>query len=240
MIKSSFINLSLSVFPPLMQQQTLNLKLSHTKTFDHFVGAAHAPVIHALQSVDLSNIYLWGVRGCGISHLLQATCHYWQCQGGYTLFVDLKQKPSLEVLLDGAIEGIQLVAIDHLEIALGEKNQEEKLFHLFNRGVQTSFKIILGAHTAPRQLKCTLPDLASRLHACTIFHIASLTDEEKQIVLQLHAKQRGFELTPEVAQFLLTHFSRQLQVLLNLLDKLDQASLQTHRRLTIPFLKKYL
>jgi DnaA family protein len=58
--------------------------------------------------------------------------------------------------------------------------------------------------------------------------------------LQLRAQQRGLALSNEVTHYLLTHVSRSMSDLVVLLDKLDYESLAEQRKLTIPFIKKYM
>lgn len=48
------------------------------------------------------------------------------------------------------------------------------------------------------------------------------------------------ELPDEVAHFLLKKIGSDLEELSKILDKLDQASLQAQRKLTIPFVKETL
>ena len=70
--------------------------------------------------------------------------------------------------------------------------------------------------------------------------VQSLSDEDKVTALSLRAKQRGFGLSDEVAGYLLKHCPRDMKNLFTILDRLDDASLQAQRRLTIPFIKKCL
>ncbi|VEI48745.1 DNA replication initiation factor [Actinobacillus equuli] len=48
------------------------------------------------------------------------------------------------------------------------------------------------------------------------------------------------ELSDEVANFLLKRLDRDLQTLSTELDRLDRASLQAQRKLTVPFVKEIL
>ena len=73
-----------------------------------------------------------------------------------------------------------------------------------------------------------------------ILKLEPLSDEEKLKALQLHAKNRGFNLSDDVGQFLLNHASRDMADLFDLLNKLDTISLTEKRRLTIPLVKKIL
>ena len=73
-----------------------------------------------------------------------------------------------------------------------------------------------------------------------VYQLADLSDEQKRIVLQNNAYQKGMELSDEVANFLLKRLSNDLAVLLKELDLLDRASLQAQRKLTVPFVKEVL
>ena len=63
---------------------------------------------------------------------------------------------------------------------------------------------------------------------------------DKLRALQLRASRRGLHLTDEVGHFILTRGTRSMSALFELLEQLDQASLQAQRKLTIPFLKETL
>ena len=48
------------------------------------------------------------------------------------------------------------------------------------------------------------------------------------------------KLPVDVGRFLLNRLSREMDLLLNTLDRLDNASLEAQRKLTIPFVKEVL
>lgn len=54
------------------------------------------------------------------------------------------------------------------------------------------------------------------------------------------ARARGIELDDSVLDWLFARYARDLGALLDLLDRLDQASLAAQRRVTIPFLREVL
>ena len=70
--------------------------------------------------------------------------------------------------------------------------------------------------------------------------VHALDDNDKIIALSKRAKQKGFNLSDEVSTFLLKNCPRDMKSLFNILEKLDDASLQAQRRITIPFIKKQL
>ena len=59
-------------------------------------------------------------------------------------------------------------------------------------------------------------------------------------MLKLRAHHRGFDLSDEVARFIIRRCSRDMGDLFILLQKLDNASLCAKRRLTIPFVKEVM
>ena len=85
-----------------------------------------------------------------------------------------------------------------------------------------------------------LPDLASRMSASLVLHLAPLGESDQIKVLRLRAKRRGLELPDDVGQYLLRRMPRDLRSLCALLDTLDMASLAKQRRLTVPFIRQIL
>ena len=122
--------------------------------------------------------------------------------------------------------------IDGVE-GLDEAAQAE----LFNAFVDHAFAFLLvTAARAPRDLQLRR-DLATRLASGLTYRIVPLTDGEKREALAAHARTRGFELSEDVASYLLTHARRDMGSLMSALDAIDQYSLETRRPVTVPLLK---
>ena len=114
------------------------------------------------------------------------------------------------------------------------------LFDLYNRVREQHKHIRLSANGSPKSIAFGLADLVSRLSWGPVFQLHGLDDTKKIIALQLRAHQRGFDLPEEVARYLLKHHPRDMHSLFALLNRLDTASLQAQRRLTIPFVKAWI
>jgi DnaA family protein len=186
-------------------------------------------------------IYLWGSTGCGLSHLLQACCHYLTAQGHACLYLPLKQAADLSPKILDGLDQLSLIAIDDIDAIAGLQEWEEELFHFYNKILYLEkTKVIYSGHIAAKQLTITLPDLQSRLYNLLSLYVNSLEDHEKLAVLQIRAKARGLEVTKQVGLFLLNRCSRNMGSLFQILEKLDQASLIAQRKLTIPFVKSVL
>ena len=83
-----------------------------------------------------------------------------------------------------------------------------------------------------------MPDLRTRLGWGLVFQMQPLNDAEKRAALTQHALGLGFELEPQVADYLLNHYPRDLGNLLRVLEALDRLSLETKRAITLPLLRQ--
>jgi len=230
------------------EQLFLGLSLSDEATFANFFTqpkSANALVVSSLLNFFSDTqehfIYLWGVSGSGVTHLLQAVCHQAQAKNLSFQYLPLRELVgySPEELCRG-LDDLELVCLDGIEAVIGRDDWERELFHLFNRMKSAQHKLIIAANAPARELPIQLADLSSRLQWGLTLHLQNMTDLEKQSALQLRAKARGLELNNEVAQYLIQHLTRDTNELFWQLQRLDNASLQEQRKLTIPFVKKVL
>jgi DnaA family protein len=195
-----------------MRQLLLDFTRAPEPTFENFVPGGNGEVLHALECAVAGRsaervVYLWGEPGAGKTHLARA--------------------------FGRAVEGRRGVrVVDGVE-ALDEAAQAE----LFNAFVDKAFAFLLAtARCAPRDLPLRR-DLATRLASGLAYRVMPLTDEEKRCALGAHARTRGFELSDEVASYLLTHGRRDMGSLMSALDAIDRFSLENRRPVTVPLLK---
>lgn len=185
-------------------------------------------------------LYLWGAKGSGKSHVLQGCCQAVNSsESSIYLPLSLLREWGPE-----SIEGVEhhhLICIDDIDVIAHNPAWEEALFHLYNR-IKDKEKglLIITGNQPPALMNIKLPDLRSRLGWGLVIQLNELEDEEKIKTLKLHALKRGFDLPESVAQFLLNRCSRDMHSLHQLLNRLDDASLAAHRKITIPFVKDIL
>ena len=227
-------------------QFTLAVTLPDDETLQSYYGADTSPAVAYLrqylspQQSTASAVYLFGASGSGKSHLLYAACVYAQELGLTSQLLTLDDfRQYSPRMLDG-LEQLDLVCLDNIQQIAGDSHWQVALFDLYNRLQEQGKKLIIVADQAPSQLGITLPDLVSRLQACTAFQLRLLSDDDKHRLLQQKARIRGLDLSDEVARFLLNRQQRDIRALVSLLDLLDKASMIHQRRLTIPFVKDVL
>ena len=228
-------------------QLPLGVRLRDDATFANYYPGANAAALGYVERLceaeagwTESLIYLWGSAGVGRSHLLQAACLRFEQRGEQAVYLPLAEVVEYGPELLDNLEQCELVCLDDLDAVAGRRDWEEALFHLFNRLRDSGRRLLLGAATSPRELAVQLADLKSRLTLALVFQLHVLSDEDKLRALQLCASRRGLHLSDEVGRFILTRGERSMSALFELLERLDQASLQAQRKLTIPFLKETL
>jgi len=182
-------------------------------------------------------IYLWGVNGCGKSHLLQAVVESFIQNKLNADYINCGITQNFKMDFS-VVDKINCLTIDNVD-RLNASTQID-LFNLYNhiRDECQSFMLVSGS-VAPSQLKLR-EDLVTRLGWGLIYQVHELSDNEKIQAMKKHAKRKGFELTQDVCNYLLRHVKRDLPSLLVTLDALDLHSLREKRPITIPMLRELL
>ena len=225
-------------------QLTLSINLRDDATFTNFFCGNNQQLIDYLKVLTTGDapekfVYLWGKKGAGSTHLLQACCHDSSDHRKTAIYLPIEDESlNPDVLLD--LEQVEVVCLDNIQTVMADPAWEEALMHFYNRMRENGHALVIAGDAPPKQLDCQLQDLKSRLSWGVTFQVNGLSDEEKLEALQRRALNRGLELSHEVGQFLLRHMSRDMGVLFDMLDRLDKASLVAKRRLTIPFIKDTL
>ena len=136
--------------------------------------------------------------------------------------------------------GSELLAIDDVDAIAGDRDAEHALFDLYNRCRAEHATLLFAAIAPPAQLGIGLPDLVSRLSACTQIALKPLGEDERRTLLRERAFARGIELDDAVLDWLFARGKRDLASLFEVLDRIDSAALAAKRRVTAPFLRDLL
>jgi len=221
-------------------QIPLRIGLRDGATFANFFPGDNAMACHALQHAGEPFVYLWGPEGSGKSHLLQAACHAVTEVGGTAIYLALGEEQGMSPQMLEGMEQMSLVCLDNMEAVAGDEEWEQSLFHLYNRLRDSGSRLIAAGNASPTVLGIKLPDLLSRLGWGPVFQLQPLSDDGKSQALQQRAANRGMQMPPEVATYLMNRAPRDMHALFALLDRLDEVSLAAQRKLTIPFVREII
>ena len=203
-------------------------------------GAALSQLRTLAREVESPWLYVAGPSGSGRTHLLVATCAAANDGGRSAQYLPLAALRAPRADAIRGFGGSDLLAIDDVDAIVGERAAEHALFDLHNRCRAEHATLLFAARAAPTQLGLGLPDLASRLSACTQVVLKPLDEVERRKLLRERGLDRGIELDDNTLDWLFTRRKRDLNSLFDLLDRVDAASLAAQRRVTIPFLRGLL
>jgi DnaA-homolog protein len=224
-----------------VRQLPLGVRLRDTARLDSFVPGRNGELVGLLSGADRARprvLWVWGRRGTGKTHLLQAACASVAGGGGTASYLD----PSAGAepgWLEGC-ENLGLVCFDGLDAVSGDAAWNEALFRLYTLMQDTPARLCVATERPPATVEFRLPDLRSRLLAGSVHQLHELDDAGQADALRLRAARRGLELSEEGARYLLHRLPRDMHTLCTVLDRLDEASLVAQRRLTVPFLRQAL
>lgn len=226
------------------KQLALAIGLNEPPSLDNFYAEQHQDVLALLREFAAGGgeqyLYLWGKKGCGVSHLLAGVVDAAHDNGIVSAYLSLAEAIAYPTSLLRELDDVELVALDDLDAALGHDDWEVALFHLFNRLRDSGRKLIIGSHHHPFKEAVNLPDLRSRLAWGLALQLQELDDKGKEEALIEGARARGLELAPEAAHFIVVRSGREIGELMTVLDMLDEASLAQQRKLTVPFIKTFM
>ena len=225
------------------RQLALKFPLERRCTLANFEPGQNAELIAALgqcgRTGRFSARWLVGDAGCGKSHLLQGACHAAVAAGLAAAYLPKQVMEGGPSALDG-LERFGVVAIDDLECWVSQRPWEDALLGLYQELFKHGGSLLLASARRPLDLAVGLPDLASRLRAAQVFGIRALDDADRARAIERLAAQRGLELGPDVANFILRRAPRRMDQLIATFDALDRGALAQQRRLTIPLAKEVL
>lgn len=215
-------------------QLPLAVQLRESASFESYYPGPNAEALLALQSLA-PPVLLYGPTGSGRTHLLQAAAR--QHRAAYLPLAELAEHGP--ALLEG-LESAPAVCIDDLDRVSADRDWCIALLRLVDQLRTRSAGYVFAADAPPERMDLALPDLRTRLGACSRFGLKPLSDEERRELLRERAKARGLELPDEVGRWLLNHRARDIPALLESLEQLDRAALAAKRRLTLPFVQSVL
>jgi len=227
-----------------VRQLALPVRLRASSVFESFYPGSNAAAVTQLLSLVPGArppvVWLYGPASVGKTHLLQALCARAGQQGLAATYLPMRDVAALDADLLTGCESLAFTCLDDFAAIAGDATWERAVFRLYTELEDHGGRLVIAAEGPPASLRIGLADLSSRLAAGTVLRLQAPTDEEQIAALSLRALQLGLELPLDTAQFMLRRLPRDMALLCDALDGLDQASLVTQRKLTVPFVRSVL
>lgn len=217
-----------------MQPQLLDLFVT-SPSFNNFISFNNEQIVKLLQTNNNNYIHIVGAMHSGKTHLLTAWVR--------------EQHQNTAIYVDAAISKTELrdltekytfIAVDNVE-HLDDEGQIE-LFDLFNKiKLNNLNKFLVTSSSANLETIKTLRiDLKTRLLSGICLNLKALNDMELQEALAVFIAKEGITLGIAEQNYLITHYTRNLGVLIQTIHKLAETAIMKKRNITIPLIKEVL
>ena len=210
-------------------QQTLPLKLLPSYgRHDFIVGESNLEAVKWVDNFSKSKVnglVIIGPIASGKSHLIST----------------LKNKYKILEAEDINEEKINILELKDLIIENIEKIENHYFFlHVINIVKEKNFKVLLTSRLPIKELNIRLEDLKSRLLAYSHSKILLPTDDVLRGIIIKISKDKGLLLSDTVINYILSHVERSYSIINSFINELDQLSLIRKKKITIPFIKKFI
>ena len=224
------------------KQLTFPWNKDNKSSFDSFYASKlNKHLLSLLQNNAFKDdLLIFGTKDSGKTYLLQALCNHFINQGKSSFYLPMKQAKELSVDILESLESMELVCIDGIESIAGNKVWEIGLFNLINRSLNSENRLIFTSSKNIDVMNFELKDLDSRLRKIQSHELYALADDEILSALKHIANLRSIELGSKEAQYLLTYANRNISDLVQILESLDQLSMEMKRKITIPLIKEVI
>ncbi|MGA1325823.1 MAG: HdaA/DnaA family protein [Rubrivivax sp.] len=219
-----------------MKQLPLQLSPDPVRSLESFVSTGNELLLaHIGQSpVPKAPLYLWGVPGCGKTHLLRALAGRARAAGRRVRW--WQDQPAAGTSVDEELPADLLLVDDVQRLT---PTQQHDVFSRLVRAPEVD-GVWAAAGDAPVVDLPLREDLRTRLGWGHVFEVCVLDEAGTREVLRREAARRGIVLGDDVLGYLLSRFDRDLSSLMRLLDGLDVYALAEGRAVTVPLLRRML
>jgi DnaA family protein len=220
-----------------MNQLGLPISLDSKMLLENFIANKElVNLIHQLfQDKQASEIYVYGLRGQGKTHILQGVVLKALAIDKNAIYIDFID--SFPEHLFDFIDQLNFISFDNVDLISNEN--QETFFDLYNRARQAGVVILVSGSSLPADLT-VMKDLKTRLSLAAVYRLEELNDELTMDVLNKQMSDRNLTIDSKIYEYLFKNYSRDLNTLVSAMNELDKASLQSKKAISIPFVKTIL
>lgn len=227
------------------RQLSLPVNFPAHRTFDNYLPSAENEVaVRHLRSLGgetpehARQVFLWGARGVGKTHLLQAVCHDAAMRGERAVWLPVEQAMAQGGDAVKGFETMPVVCLDGIDAIGIDSEWQFALFRLIN-GIRANRGLLLmSGSRAPQRMDFLMRDLSSRVLWGTVYHIRPLSDDDLGQAMRLYAQSRHISLSEQVTRYLIGSFPRDLKTMTGWIDRLCEVARADRRNITVPLIKE--
>jgi len=207
---------------------------------DFYANKENLNLVNDLKDQEAGDIIIQASSNSGKSHLLQSLCNFYNEIGKTSFYLPIKTALDYDSSVLDSINKIDLVCIDDIDFVVKNDEWERAIFNLINQCQQSNSRIIFSVADSIDIAGFNLSDLLSRLKKLLKYNVANLDDEDIKAALNLIIEHNSINIGDKEVNYILNHAKRDIAYIKQILFKLDEYSLSTKKKITIPLIKEII
>jgi chromosomal replication initiator protein len=224
-------------------------------TFSLFVASENnLMTLRFLKEATVNNppsnpIFIYGSKGCGKTHLLQACAHKYKEKKLNVFFANAQTFTDhvVEAIRNGTMQdfrktyrNLDVLIIDDIHILSKKYATQEEFFNTFNTLHSTNKTIILSANTPTNSMQDIESRLISRFEWGITLKLEKLMRKELRQILKNESQILNIELDDQTEKFILDTFANIITIKKALKTIVLQSHLENSVSIEFEKIKKYL
>ena len=216
-------------------------KVNKSSLEGFYTSQENSHLVSLLKDTNLSDdLFIYGTKESGKTFLLQALCNSYSSMSKSSLYIPLNKVMNYGVEIFESLENMNLICVDGIEEAISKIEWEKAIFNLINKALISESRLILSSSQDLKSLNFVLPDLESRIRKIQSFEVYPINDKDILNALKYISKLTSINLGDKEAKYLVTYSQRNISNLVQILESLDQLSMEMKRKITIPLIKEII
>jgi DnaA family protein len=216
-------------------------KVNKSSLEGFYTSQENLHLVSILKDTNFSDdLFIYGTKESGKTFLLQALCNSYSSMSKSSLYIPLHKVMNYGVEIFESLENMNLICVDGIEEAISKIEWEKAIFNLINKALISKSRLILSSSQDLKSLNFALPDLESRIRKIQSFELYPINDKDIFDALKYISKLTSINLGDKEAKYLVTYSQRNISNLVQILESLDQLSMEMKRKITIPLIKEVI
>ena len=216
-------------------------KVNKSSLEGFYTSQENSHLVSILKDANFSDdLFIYGTKESGKTFLLQALCNSYSSMSKSSLYIPLHKVMNYGVEIFESLENMNLICVDDIEEAISKIEWEKAIFNLINKALISKSRLILSSSQDLKSLNFALPDLESRIRKIQSFELYPINDKDIFDALKYISKLTSINLGDKEAKYLVTYSQRNISNLVQILESLDQLSMEMKRKITIPLIKEVI